>query len=79
MLIRAELGVIGFTKASNYINNKGEHPKTLIALDWWKIVLNSEDLTENNWLYIGKEPKEEIKAQWNSLKFCEDWVPIIEE
>lgn len=79
MLTRAYLTVMGFTKASNFVNKKGEHPRTLIAMDWHKIVLKSEDLVDDNWLYVGKEPEEDIRTQLNSLKFCNDWVAIIEE
>ena len=78
MITRACLSVIGFTKSNNYINKNGEHPKILTTLKWNKIVLKSEELTDDNWLYIGKETEEEIKWQLESLKFCEDWIAIIE-
>jgi hypothetical protein len=79
MIARAPLSLIGFTKASNYINKKGEHPNILSAIDHWKIVLKAEYLDDNNWLYIGKEPEEKVKWQISVLKQFRDWVPIIKE
>jgi hypothetical protein len=79
MLIRADLTVDGFTRASNYVNKNGEHPRVLTTMIWYNIVFKQEDLKDGNWLYIGKESETEIRAQWNSLKLCRDWVPIIKD
>ncbi len=79
MICRAPLGIIGFTKSSNYVNFKGEHPKLLTTMAHWEIVLKKEDLKDDNWLYIGKEPEKEIKWQLSVLKQFRDWVPIITE
>ena len=63
MISRAPLSIDGFTRASNYVNKNGDHPKILTVMDHWKIVLKPEDLGDDNWLYVGKEPEEKIKWQ----------------
>ena len=78
MIRKANLGVDGFIKASNYINKKGEHPKILSAIVWYNIVLRPEELNDNNWLYIGKESEKKIKGQLWQLKLYKDCVSILE-
>lgn len=78
MISRAPLGIMGFTKSSNYVNKQGKHPKVQTVIDHWKIVLKPEELEENKWLYIGNEKKEDVEFQLELLKKFRDWVPIIE-
>jgi len=67
-----------FMKANSYINKNGEHPKLSTIIYWNKLVLNKEELTDDNWLYIGNETEENKKGQLSSMKFHKGVVPIFE-
>jgi len=79
MITRAAIDVDGFTKASNYLNNKGEHPKILTAIVYNEIVLNPKDLTDDKWLYTGEEEKSRIEWQLDELNTCKDFVALWKE
>jgi len=38
-----------------------------------------EELNEENWLYVGKEPEDKINWQLSVLNRVKDFVPILEE
>ena len=65
---------INYRKASCFVNKKGEHPKTLTVIRWDKIIVNKEELTDNNWLFLNMSEK-----QLNTIKMYKDRVAIIEE
>jgi len=75
---RAGVIVRGFLKASNFVNLEGDHPPILYAMSGGKVVLDRKNLTEDKWLYVGKEDIEEIKSQLFFLKLHNDYLPIIE-
>ena len=79
MISRVPIWVTGFTKASNYINKKGEHPGIHMDIIHWKIVLKEEDLNDDNWLYIGKESENVIKQQLLMFKSGRDRVSVWRE
>jgi hypothetical protein len=50
------------TKSINYIDKSGNNPKFLSVIRWNKLVFEKNDLTSDNWLYIGSK-LEEIRQQ----------------
>ena len=73
-------GLQTFMTSSHYINKNGEHPKYLEAsIHWDQIVINKEDLTDSNWLYIGDATQEEKESQLWWMREIEGWVWILYE
>jgi len=79
IIARAPIIAYSFTKASSFINIKGDHPEIFTNVIYNKIVLNKEELTDDNWLYIGDESKDLVSAQIDTMIHYKDWLPIIEE
>jgi len=67
-----------FHKSSNFINNKGEHPMPQTIIRYNKIAFNKEELKDNQWLYVGKEPIDNIKAQFKELRHKRLWFYVEE-
>jgi len=74
MITRASIDVDGFERASNYINNKGEHPQLKTNIRYNKIVFNKEELTDKKWLYVGNESTNKIKEHFKTLRHLRLWL-----
>ena len=70
---------VDFTKSKNYINKNGEHPATSSSIHYNQFIIKKEELSDNNWLYIGKESKEKKQSQLAALAFYKNgFIPIFE-
>ena len=65
-------------RSSNYVNKKGEHPKLFRIITEDRIALEKEELTDNNWLYIG-EDTENMKNYFRGMSSRREYINIIEE
>lgn len=81
MITRCPIYCSGFEKSSNYIDMNGNHPAILSCVVYNKVFVNKDisELKENEWLYIGKETKEQIEFQLSELKFHKDFIAIFKE
>jgi hypothetical protein len=61
------INIAGIVHTSNYINKNNEHPEQPYEMTPNKVVFKKEDLQDDNWLYIGNEPREDIEKQFQSL------------
>jgi hypothetical protein len=67
-------------KSENYMNKKGERPLINSVIDWNFIVFNNNDMIDDQWLFINdnSEIVANAKKQYESLKFFDDYVCILE-
>ena len=69
-----------FLKSSSFVNKNGSRPERIGSIIRWdKIVLTKEELTDDNWQYVGEDTEDLVKRQLKTLKFYDDGIPILEE
>ena len=67
-----------FPSNSSFLVLNGDHPQIMDVINWNKLVLKKEDLTDDNWLYIGDATEEQKTNQLKWMKEIEGWVPIFQ-